>query len=62
MFPLRKKQVGEKGEGMIDEDSSSTGSSETSSFHSNCADDEEIALAIQAAEIAERNEVRLKYR
>lgn len=61
-FPLRKKQVGEKGEGIIDEDSSSTASSETSSFHSNCADDEEIALAIQAAEIAERNEVRLKYR
>lgn len=60
-FPLRKKQ-GEKGEGVIDEDSSSTGSSETSSFHSNCVDDEEIALAIQAAEIAERNEIRLRYR
>lgn len=58
-FPLRKMQLNEK---TTDEDSSSTASSETSSFQSNCADDEEIALAIQAAEIAERNEIRLKYR
>lgn len=61
-FPLRKKQVGEKGERILDEDSTSSVSSDTSSFHSNCADDEEIALAIQAADIAERNEVRLKFR
>lgn len=43
-----------------EEDSSS--SSDTSSFNSNCADDEEIALAMQAAELASRNEVRAKYR
>lgn len=42
-----------------EEDSSS---SDTSSFNSNCADDEEIALALQAAEFASRNEVRAKYR
>lgn len=44
-----------------EEDSSSLGSSDTSSFNSNCADDEEIALAMQAAEFASRNEVRAKY-
>ncbi|KAJ9601439.1 hypothetical protein L9F63_000406, partial [Diploptera punctata] len=37
-------------------------SSETSSFNSECQDDEEIALAMQAAEIANRNEVRAKFR
>lgn len=37
-------------------------SSDTSSFNSNCADDEEIALALQAAEIASRNEIRAKFR
>ncbi|XP_067008607.2 lateral signaling target protein 2 homolog isoform X2 [Anabrus simplex] len=37
-------------------------SSDTSSFNSDCQDDEEIALAIQAAEIANRNEVRAKFR
>jgi hypothetical protein len=47
---------------LMDEDSSSVGSSDTSSFNSNCADDEEIALAMQAAQIASRNEVRAKYR
>lgn len=45
--------------GSKEEDSSS---SDTSSFNSNCADDEEIALAMQAAELASRNEVRAKYR
>lgn len=39
----------------------SDGSSDTSSFNSSCADDEEIALAMQAAEVASRNEVREKY-
>lgn len=44
-----------------DEDTSSVGSSDTSSFNSNCADDEEIALAMQAAEFATRKEIRAKY-
>lgn len=44
-----------------EDDCSSVGSSDTSSFNSNCADDEEIALAMQAAEFANRNEVRAKY-
>lgn len=62
-FPVRKKKVMRRAaDGIGDEDSSSTGSSETSSFNSNCADDEEIALALQAAEFASRNEVRAKYR
>lgn len=44
-------------------DSSSVGSTDTtSSFNSTCADDEEIALAMQAVEIANRNEVRAKFR
>lgn len=37
-------------------------SSETSEFQSDCQDDEEIALAMQAAEIANRNQVRAKFR
>lgn len=37
-------------------------SSDTSSFNSECQDDEEIALAMQAAEIANRNEARSKFR
>ncbi|KAJ8683602.1 hypothetical protein QAD02_019394 [Eretmocerus hayati] len=37
-------------------------SSETSEFHSDCQDDEEIALAMQAAEIANRNKIRSKFR
>lgn len=37
-------------------------SSETSEFHSDCQDDEEIALAMQAAEIANRDEIRSKFR
>lgn len=37
-------------------------SSDTSSFNSECQDDEEIALAMQAAEIANRNEARAKFR
>lgn len=45
-----------------EEDNISVGSSDTSSFNSNCADDEEIALAIQAAEIANRNELRSRFR
>lgn len=45
-----------------DEKEEDSSSSDTSSFDSNCADDEEIALAMQAAELASRNEVRAKYR
>lgn len=37
-------------------------SSETSEFQSECQDDEEIALAMQAAEIANRNQIRAKFR
>ncbi|XP_076632623.1 lateral signaling target protein 2 homolog isoform X1 [Colletes latitarsis] len=37
-------------------------SSETSEFQSDCQDDEEIALAMQAAEIANRNQIRAKFR
>lgn len=36
--------------------------SDTSSFNSECQDDEEVALAIQALEIASRNEARAKFR
>lgn len=57
----RKRNKTCKG-GLIDEDSSSVASSDTSSFNSNCADDEEIALAMQAAQVATRNEARAKYR
>jgi hypothetical protein len=35
---------------------------ETSSFDSECQDDMEIALAMQAAEIASRNEVRARFK
>lgn len=35
---------------------------ETSSFDSECQDDMEIALAMQAAEIASRNEVRSRFK
>ncbi|CAH2007021.1 unnamed protein product [Acanthoscelides obtectus] len=58
VIALRKK-----GQTQVEEDTSSTGSSsDTSSFHSNCVDDEELALAMQAAEISSRNEIRAKYR
>ncbi|XP_046340087.2 lateral signaling target protein 2 homolog [Haliotis rufescens] len=40
----------------------SCASSETSSYNSECHDDEEIALAIQAAELASRNEARSRFR
>ncbi|XP_060076586.1 lateral signaling target protein 2 homolog [Ylistrum balloti] len=40
---------------------SSGGSSETSSYNSECPDEEEIALAIQAAEIASRTEARSRF-
>ena len=40
----------------------SGGSSETSSYNSESNDDEEIALAIQAAEIASRKEARSRFR
>ncbi|XP_041368411.1 lateral signaling target protein 2 homolog [Gigantopelta aegis] len=43
-------------------DRESCASSETSSYNSECHDDEEIALAIQAAELASRNEARLRFR
>jgi hypothetical protein len=36
--------------------------SETSSYNSETNDEEEIALAIQAAEIASRNEARSRFR
>lgn len=36
--------------------------SETSSFNSDCQDEEEVALAIQAVEVASRNEARAKFR
>lgn len=41
--------------------SSYDSSSETSEFQSDCQDDEEIALAMQAAEIANRNQIRAKF-
>ncbi|KAJ8316652.1 hypothetical protein KUTeg_005795, partial [Tegillarca granosa] len=40
----------------------SGGTSETSSYNSDCNDDEEIALAISAAELASRNEARSRFR
>lgn len=46
----------------IEDEVASVDSSDTSSFNSNCADDEEIALAIQAAEIANRNELRARFK
>lgn len=55
---FQKKQNCDKSQ---EEDTSSVGSSDTSSFNSNCADDEEIALAMQAAEFASRKEIRAKY-
>ena len=42
--------------------SSNCTSSETSSYNSECNDEEEIALAIQAAELASRNEARSRFR
>ncbi|XP_050505973.1 lateral signaling target protein 2 homolog isoform X1 [Diabrotica virgifera virgifera] len=61
-FPTRKKKGGNRTKNVIEEDFSSSGSSETSSFNSTCADDEEIAMAMQAAELATKNEVRAKYK
>ncbi|XP_064599707.1 lateral signaling target protein 2 homolog isoform X2 [Liolophura sinensis] len=43
-------------------DRESCASSETSSYNSECHDDEEIALAIQAADLASRNEARSRFR
>ncbi|CAH0554729.1 unnamed protein product [Brassicogethes aeneus] len=61
-LPARKQKCGyRKGQDAIEEDSSSA-SSDTSSFHSVCNDDTEIALALQAAEIACNNEIRSKYK
>lgn len=57
--PPRLEKTNEEENG---DDDVSISSSDTSSFNSNCADDEEIALAMQAAEIANRNEVRAKFR
>lgn len=42
--------------------SSSYASSDTGSYNSECDDDEEIALAIQAAEIAARTEARARFK
>ncbi|CAG9865089.1 unnamed protein product [Phyllotreta striolata] len=64
-FPVRKKKTeadGKKKRPRDEDSSSSSGSSETSSFNSTCADDEEIAMAMQAAELATKNEVRAKYK
>ncbi|CAG9834081.1 unnamed protein product [Diabrotica balteata] len=58
----RKKKGGNRTKNVIEEDFSSSGSSETSSFNSTYADDEEIAMAMQAAELATKNEVRAKYK
>lgn len=43
-------------------DQDSCGSSETSSYNSESHDDEEIALAVQAAELANRNQARARFR
>ncbi|XP_050397337.1 lateral signaling target protein 2 homolog isoform X2 [Patella vulgata] len=43
-------------------DKESCASSDTSSYTSDCNDDEEIALAVQAAETASRNEARSRFR
>ncbi|KAK7494733.1 hypothetical protein BaRGS_00014131 [Batillaria attramentaria] len=43
-------------------DQESCSSSETSSYNSECHDDEEIALAVQAAELASRNHARARFR
>lgn len=45
-----------------DWDRESYGSSDTSSYSSECHDDEEIALAIQAAELAARKEARSRFK
>lgn len=37
-------------------------SPDTSSYNSECQDDEEIALALQAAEIASRNKARARFK
>ncbi|KAF5290211.1 hypothetical protein FQA39_LY14765 [Lamprigera yunnana] len=58
----RSKLVAIPKSAIVKDDEVSGGSSDTSSFNSNCADDEEIALALQAAEIASRNEIRAKFR
>lgn len=58
----KKLQYVKQNEISSGDDTSSLGSSDTSSCSSACADDEEIALAMQAAEIANRNEVRSKFR
>jgi len=42
--------------------SSSIASSDTSSYTSACHDDEEIAMAIQAAELAARQEARSRFK
>ncbi|VEN52635.1 unnamed protein product [Callosobruchus maculatus] len=63
VIALRKKGAPRRTKEAVEEDASSTGSSsDTSSFNSNCVDDEELALAMQAAEITNRNEIRAKYR
>ncbi|XP_056642772.1 lateral signaling target protein 2 homolog [Diorhabda sublineata] len=61
-LPLRKRKGNNGPKNSLDDGFSSTGSSETSSFNSTCADDEEIAMAMQAAELATKNEVRAKYK
>lgn len=58
----RVKIIKERDKTTSEEDTSSLDSTDTSSFDSNCVDDQEIALALQAAEIACRNEVRSKFR
>lgn len=55
----RKKDSPKRETVLLDDDSSS---SDTSSFNSMCAEPEEIAMAMQAAAISSREEIRSKYR
>ncbi|KAL3268054.1 hypothetical protein HHI36_007183 [Cryptolaemus montrouzieri] len=57
-----RKRNSAKQEYVPDKDSSSEESSDTSSFNSAFVDHEEVALAMQAAAVATRNEIRAKYR
>ncbi|XP_067656716.1 lateral signaling target protein 2 homolog [Haliotis asinina] len=56
------RSVGSSVHGDGEWEKESCASSETSSYNSECHDDEEIALAIQAAELASRNEARSRFR
>ncbi|KAK9886137.1 hypothetical protein WA026_014924 [Henosepilachna vigintioctopunctata] len=58
----RKRSLIKQVNVVLDDGSSSEDSSDTSSFNSANADQEEVAMALQAAAIATRNEIRAKYR